>query len=149
MRPDDIQSFLEADPFVKFYLNLTDGECFEVSDPAQVSSLTQPQMGNLSAFIKGGGAALLFDDPFPAFNPRLAPGEPKQNPNARQMGEVLRRHHQKRVLGAHAHEIEDGRFLECIRAESGARNLSSDQHDRHRVGHAVANRRDAVCRARS
>jgi len=53
---------------------------------AQVSSLTQPQMSNLTAYIKGGGAALLFDDPFPAFNPRLAPGEPKQNPNARQFG---------------------------------------------------------------
>src|SRR5438067_2239619 len=37
MRPDDIQSFLEADPFVTFYLNLSDGSCFEVSDPAQVS----------------------------------------------------------------------------------------------------------------
>ena len=37
MRPDDIQSFLEADPFVKFYLNLTDGASYEVSDPAQVS----------------------------------------------------------------------------------------------------------------
>jgi ABC-2 type transport system permease protein len=53
---------------------------------AQVSSLTQAQMNTLSAFIKGGGAALLFDDPFPAFNPRLAPGEPKQNPSARQFG---------------------------------------------------------------
>jgi ABC-2 type transport system permease protein len=53
---------------------------------AQVSSLTQPQMNNLSMFIKAGGAALLFDDPFPAFNPRLAPGEPKQNPNGRQFG---------------------------------------------------------------
>src|SRR5439155_785077 len=48
---------------------------------AQVSSLTQPQMNTLLAYIKQGGAALLFDDPFPAFNPRLAPGEPKQNPN--------------------------------------------------------------------
>lgn len=53
---------------------------------AQVSSLTQPQMNTLLAFIKGGGAALLFDDPFPAFNPRLAPGEPKQNPSNRQFG---------------------------------------------------------------
>jgi hypothetical protein len=37
MKPDDIQSLLQADPFVKFYLNLTDGACFEVSDPSQVS----------------------------------------------------------------------------------------------------------------
>lgn len=49
---------------------------------AQVSSLTQPQMNNLLAYIKQGGPTLLFDDPFPGFNPRLAPGEPKQNPNA-------------------------------------------------------------------
>ena len=37
MTPDDIQSFLWADPFVRFYLNLTDGSCYEVSDPSQVS----------------------------------------------------------------------------------------------------------------
>jgi ABC-2 type transport system permease protein len=48
---------------------------------AQVSSLTQPQMNTLMAYLKQGGAALLFDDPFPQFNPRLCPGEPKQNPN--------------------------------------------------------------------
>jgi ABC-2 type transport system permease protein len=48
---------------------------------AQVSSLTQPQMDNLLAYVKKGGASLLFDDPFPNFNPRLCPGEPKQNPN--------------------------------------------------------------------
>jgi ABC-2 type transport system permease protein len=53
---------------------------------AQVSSLTQPQMDILLAYIRGGGAALLFDDPFPYFNPRLAPGEPKQNPNNRGFG---------------------------------------------------------------
>jgi ABC-2 type transport system permease protein len=48
---------------------------------AQVSSLTQPQMNLLLAYLKQGGAALLFDDPFPQFNPRICPGEPKQNPN--------------------------------------------------------------------
>ena len=37
MTPDDIQSFLGAVPFVKFYLNLTDGSCYEVADPSQVS----------------------------------------------------------------------------------------------------------------
>ena len=37
MKPDDIQSFLDADPFVRFYLNLTDGSCVEVSEPSQVS----------------------------------------------------------------------------------------------------------------
>ncbi len=48
---------------------------------AQVSSLTQPQMNHLLDYLKKGGPALLFDDPFPGFNPRLAPGEPKNNPN--------------------------------------------------------------------
>jgi ABC-2 type transport system permease protein len=52
---------------------------------AQVSSLTQPQMNTLSAYIKQGGPALLFDDPFPQFNPKLAPGEPKANPGRNQM----------------------------------------------------------------
>ena len=37
MTPDDIRPFLNARPFVKFYLYLTDGACFEVSDPSQVS----------------------------------------------------------------------------------------------------------------
>jgi ABC-2 type transport system permease protein len=53
---------------------------------AQVSSLTQPQMNTLSAYLKQGGPALLFDDPFPQFNPRLAPGEPKSNPGRQMMG---------------------------------------------------------------
>jgi hypothetical protein len=37
MTPDDIRPLLEAEPFGKFYLNLTDGASYEVSDPAQVS----------------------------------------------------------------------------------------------------------------
>ena len=37
MSPDDIRPLLEEKPFTKFYLYLTDGACFEVSDPAQVS----------------------------------------------------------------------------------------------------------------
>jgi ABC-2 type transport system permease protein len=53
---------------------------------AQVSSLTQPQMNNLLSWIKAGGPALLFDDPFPQFNPRLAPGEPKSSPRQPMMG---------------------------------------------------------------
>lgn len=57
------------------------GEKLDALIVAQVSSLTQPQMNNLLSYMKQGGAALLFDDPFPQFNPRLAPGEPKQNPS--------------------------------------------------------------------
>lgn len=37
MTPDDIRPLLEADPFAKFYLNLTDGASCEVSDPSQVT----------------------------------------------------------------------------------------------------------------
>jgi ABC-2 type transport system permease protein len=53
---------------------------------AQVSSLTQPQMNNLMAYIRQGGPSLLFDDPFPQFNPRLAPGEPKSSGRQPMMG---------------------------------------------------------------
>ncbi|HET6576130.1 MAG TPA: hypothetical protein VFG68_21185 [Fimbriiglobus sp.] len=37
MTPDDIRPLLTADPFAKFYLNLTDGASIEVSDPSQVT----------------------------------------------------------------------------------------------------------------
>jgi ABC-2 type transport system permease protein len=53
---------------------------------AQLSSLTQPQMDNLLAYLQKGHAGLLFDDPFPAFNPRLAPNEPKAAPGRGMMG---------------------------------------------------------------
>jgi ABC-2 type transport system permease protein len=53
---------------------------------AQVSSLTQPQMNTLMAYIKQGGPTLLFDDPFPQFNPKLAPGEQKSSPRQPMMG---------------------------------------------------------------
>lgn len=47
---------------------------------AMPSSLTQPQMDNLLAYVRGGGPTLLFDDPFPGFNPGLAPDRPKEAP---------------------------------------------------------------------
>jgi hypothetical protein len=37
MTPDDIRPLLEAKPFAKFYLNLTDGASYEVADPSQVA----------------------------------------------------------------------------------------------------------------
>jgi hypothetical protein len=37
MTPDDIKPLLEASPFARFYLNLTDGASYEVSDPSQVT----------------------------------------------------------------------------------------------------------------
>jgi ABC-2 type transport system permease protein len=47
---------------------------------AQPSSLTQAQIDNLTAFIKQGGATLLFLDPFPVDNPQIAPELPKMPP---------------------------------------------------------------------
>ena len=47
---------------------------------AQPSSLTQPQIDNLTAYVKRGGPALLFLDPMPIVNTQLAPEVPKQAP---------------------------------------------------------------------
>lgn len=45
---------------------------------AQPSSLTQKQIDNLTAYVKGGGPALLFLDPLPVENPSISPGVPRQ-----------------------------------------------------------------------
>jgi hypothetical protein len=37
MNANDIKPLLEARPFVKFYLYLTDGARFEVSDPSHIT----------------------------------------------------------------------------------------------------------------
>ena len=47
---------------------------------AQPSSLSQPQIDNLTAYVKKGGATLLFLDPVPVVNMSLAPEVPKQPP---------------------------------------------------------------------
>jgi ABC-2 type transport system permease protein len=47
---------------------------------AQPSSLTQKQIDNLTAFVRGGGATLLFLDPLPIENIQIAPEVPKQPP---------------------------------------------------------------------
>lgn len=47
---------------------------------AQPSSLTQPQIDNLTAYVKAGGPALLFLDPFPVDDPQIAPEVPKMPP---------------------------------------------------------------------
>ncbi len=44
------------------------------------SSLTQPQLDRLTAYVTRGEATLLLDDPMPAFNIHLAPREPKGGP---------------------------------------------------------------------
>ncbi|HVK16554.1 MAG TPA: hypothetical protein VM533_06365 [Fimbriiglobus sp.] len=37
MTPDDIKPLLTASPFVRFYLNLSDGTSHEVADPAEAT----------------------------------------------------------------------------------------------------------------
>ncbi|WZO97227.1 Gldg family protein [Isosphaeraceae bacterium EP7] len=55
----------------------TDLDCLLVAQP---SSLTQPQIDTLVAYVKAGRPALLFLDPMPIFDPQLAPEVPKQPP---------------------------------------------------------------------
>ena len=50
---------------------------------AQPSSLTQPQIDNLTAYVRGGGPTLLFLDPMLPYNdPALNPTEQKVPPGA-------------------------------------------------------------------
>ena len=44
---------------------------------AQPSSLTQKQIDNLTAYVKGGGPSLLFLDPLPVENPSISPEAPR------------------------------------------------------------------------
>ena len=55
----------------------------------------------------------------------------------------------KVLLGAGAHDVEHRRFLERIRSDRRSGNLSADQDDWNRVRHAIADRRHAVCCART
>lgn len=47
---------------------------------AQPSSMTQPQIDNLTAYVRAGGPTLLLVDPVPFVDPTLAPLEPKMPP---------------------------------------------------------------------
>jgi hypothetical protein len=49
--PDDIKPLLAADPFEKFYLNVSDGSSYEVGEPGQVSF--PPSGGVLEYEAKG------------------------------------------------------------------------------------------------
>jgi ABC-2 type transport system permease protein len=67
-----------------------DTDKFDVLLAAMPSSLTDPQMDNLVAYVKSGKPVLIFDDPFPlTFNSGMgvtnAPKQPKPNPGG-QMG---------------------------------------------------------------
>ena len=50
MNADDIRPLLAADPFERFFLNLSDGSSFEVSDPGQV---VFPSAATLQYMTKG------------------------------------------------------------------------------------------------
>src|SRR5690606_19382724 len=52
----------------------------------QLASLTQGELDTVSAYIDAGRPALLTVDPFPTFNPGLAPRQPKPNPQGGGMG---------------------------------------------------------------
>jgi len=53
---------------------------FDVLIAALPSSLTEPQIGHFTEYVKQGKPTLIFDDPLPAFNPSLAPRLPKPSP---------------------------------------------------------------------
>ena len=57
-----------------------DAEKFDVLVAVMPSTLTEPELENLLAYVRGGGATLVFDDPMPAFNLELSPSRPKPSP---------------------------------------------------------------------
>lgn len=55
----------------------------------QLPSLTQAELDIVSAYVDAGRPALLTVDPFPTFNPGLAPSQPKPNPQGGGMGGMM------------------------------------------------------------
>jgi hypothetical protein len=56
MTPDDIRHLLAADPFEKFYVNLSDGSSYEVSEPGQV---TFSPTGAVLTYVSRGRRTLI------------------------------------------------------------------------------------------
>lgn len=52
----------------------------------QLASLTQAELDKVKEYVDAGRPALLTVDPFPMFNPNLAPSQPKPNPQGGGMG---------------------------------------------------------------
>ncbi len=63
-----------------------DDSKFDVLIAVLPSSLDQAQMGNLVDYVKKGKPTLIFDDPLPAFNPGMAPKQPKPRQGGMMMG---------------------------------------------------------------
>lgn len=63
-----------------------DDSKFDVLIAVLPSSLDQAQMGNFVDYVKKGKPTLIFDDPLPAFNPGMAPKQPKPRQGGMMMG---------------------------------------------------------------
>jgi hypothetical protein len=73
MTADDIRPLLTADPFVRFYLSLSDGSGYEVTDPAQVSF---PSGGVLEVDVKGRRSLIALAHVVSIAFPPAAGGDP-------------------------------------------------------------------------
>ncbi|HET6426224.1 MAG TPA: Gldg family protein [Planctomycetaceae bacterium] len=63
-----------------------DDSKFDVLIAVLPSSLDQNQMTNFVDYVKKGKPTLIFDDPLPAFNPGMAPKQPKPRQGGMMMG---------------------------------------------------------------
>ncbi|MBX3449059.1 MAG: Gldg family protein [Planctomycetaceae bacterium] len=64
-----------------------DDKKYDVLVAVLPSSLNQQGMANLVDYVRKGRPTLIFDDPIPAFNPSLAPRQPKPRPGGGMMGQ--------------------------------------------------------------
>jgi ABC-2 type transport system permease protein len=74
----DVQTVSAASPI--------DDKKYDVLLAILPSSLNQNDLGNFVDYVRKGRPCLIFDDPFPATNPGLAPRQPKPRPGGGMMG---------------------------------------------------------------